>query len=131
MWCVVGCIDVVCCGVVLCCVVLCCVLLILLMCTNLGHYSSKNAFFYTTLFCVHHTLSLSLLNLISPHIIHSRDEKYKLLCSSYSVPPHIAVVMQFAKGTLTQTGPGRQYACTYTFADSVHPSVLRAFKNTE
>lgn len=128
------------CCVVLCGVVQCSEVLVLLVCLNLAQYTLKDtctlhAFLFSkvasTLMCTSHSLTVTIFPSTKLSTLHSRDEKYKLLCSSYSVPPHIAVVMQFAKGTLKQKGPGSQYACTYTFADSVHPSVLRAFKNTE
>jgi hypothetical protein len=56
VWCGVVWCGVVWCGVVLCCDVWCNILLILFMCSNLGHYSSRNAFLYTTLFYIHHSL---------------------------------------------------------------------------
>jgi hypothetical protein len=50
------------------------------------------------------------------------------LCKVYKVPPHIAIVMLFAKGDLE----GSYYDPTrYACAPFIHPSVLRVLRLTE
>lgn len=53
---------------------------------------------------------------------------FEKLCKVYKVPPHIAIVMLFAKGDLEGSyfDPAR-YAC----APFIHPSVLRVLRLTE
>ena len=110
-----------------------------------GHLSTYYFLLHVMYFIIasHSLFSLLLLPPFLPltfpsplSILHSlssdsrENSKFKTICASYSVPPHIGVVMHFAKGP-ARTRTRDRCSDQYSFARTVHPSVLHAFRCTE
>ena len=74
------------------------------------------------------SLCLAPLYPTSPHIIttFSRNSKsFKVLCSTYQVPRHVAIIMAFAFKKIDLSH------IRYDFTSRVHPSVIRVLRSSE